>query len=338
MSEPVLLQLVLEANKKFLAGTPQTLDAAGATFIVVACTDPRLTGLLEPALGLPRHRAAVIRTAGNIVGGGHREVLRSIACGIFLRQASEVFIVGHTDCALASFSAADAAESFRKAGVPRSAFGDEDLRTWFGAFSSARSNVAEGVSALRRSGLLPPALKVHGLVIDSQSGALEVVVDGNAAPVSAAARVEAPVPEPHKAPEEKLVFASAPEHGAPVPPIPPPAEPEARKAIVIGDSGRQAAPGAPKTRMTYVDGVMQLRKVFDEARRNPKMRRSLTELAAAVEQERDPARVLGALDRLRQEFAPLYPEISPALDALQGAFANRKGGRNMVEMLRRLLE
>jgi len=212
MSETTLLRRILEANKSFLAGAGRPLDASGEPFVVVACMDARLTGLLEPAMGLPRNRAVIVRTAGNRVSRANPDVLRSIAVGFFVKGAREVFVVGHTDCAMAGFSAAQAAENFRKAGVARAAFGDEDLRTWFGAFVSVEANVRESVDALRRSGLVPAGGKVHGLIIDTAGGALQVIVDGDAEPASA----RAPEAEVARAPVE----AAAPKP-PPIPPVPP---------------------------------------------------------------------------------------------------------------------
>src|SRR5688500_13078013 len=179
MADRSLLQEICESNKAFLAGTPRRLDDKGDSFVVVSCIDPRLTDFLEPALGLPRHRAVVTRTAGNIISADCQGVLRSIAAAFYLKQGKEVFVVGHTDCALSKFSAAEVIDTFRGKGVPRSAFGNGDLRTWFGAFNDVKDNVIRSVNFLRRSGIVPGDTKIHGLVLGTEDGRLEIVIDGD---------------------------------------------------------------------------------------------------------------------------------------------------------------
>ena len=44
---PTLLQQIKEANKRYLTGSPQLLDSTGDPFVVLACMDPRLTGVLS---------------------------------------------------------------------------------------------------------------------------------------------------------------------------------------------------------------------------------------------------------------------------------------------------
>ncbi len=87
MTECLLNQLQ-EANRQFLLGSPKYLDSAGDSFIVISCIDPRLTGLLEPALGLPKHRAIVIRTAGNLISETGPDMLRSVAAGLYLKKVN----------------------------------------------------------------------------------------------------------------------------------------------------------------------------------------------------------------------------------------------------------
>ena len=341
MSEATLLQQTLEANKNYLAGSPRFLDSSGAPYLVVACIDARLTGMLEPALGLARGRAAVVRTAGNRITEQCAESLRAVAVALFLKGASDIFIVGHTDCAMSHFSAAEVVESFRRVGIARTAFGDEDLRTWFGAFSEIRANVVDSVQSLRQSGLVPAHCRVHGLIIDSVSGNVEVVVDGDvAAPPQPSPRDRTPAAGEATARKEQEIEGRSPV-AAPesLPPIPKSGAHPLRKPIVIeGDSKAAGAPQPPGAPMTYVDAMLQIRKVVEAARRNPALRRALTDLAATVDREPDPVRVFSALEHLERECKALYPEIVPAVQVMRSAVRNRKGGLNFMEMMRRVLE
>ncbi|MFH1572964.1 MAG: carbonic anhydrase [Acidobacteriota bacterium] len=332
MNQTTLLHQILEANQSFLKGRPAPLDPGGPPFVVVACMDARLTTLLESAMGLPRDRAMVVRIAGNRISPENRGVVRSIAAALYVKKATEVILVGHTDCAMSRFSAAEVAENFRRAGIRRSVFGDEDLRTWFGAFAGVEENVTESLAALHRLGILGTGMKAHGLVVDTVTGALKVLVDGDVAP--------SPIPE--AAPAGELEFAvdtegEEEEEAMPAaPPLPPVRE---RGAVVIDGAHPDAAKAGDRAApMTYVDAVIQLRNMISAARQDPKLRERLSRLHTAARTERDPLRVYSELQRLEKECMGRYPELRSCLGVLREAIQSKKGGLNFIEMMRRIME
>ena len=314
-----LLQQIKDANKSYLAGAPKALDAAGEPFVVVACIDPRLTGLLEPAMGLPRNRAIVVRTAGNRVSSDDRGAQRSVAAGLYLKHASEILIVGHTDCALSNFSAADVIERFRNAGVPRTAFGDEDLRSWFGAFSDIKANIAESIQYLRRSGLVPGGTKIHGLLLDTATSAVEVTWDGD---VPHAEDITAKAAEPEPPKPQESVEATA--HQKPVA--------AAKGPIVIGGERPSAQP------MSLREVTAALKTLVARERGRPEFQRALVDLAAAV-RERKPAHVLFVLDQMLQRYESQYPDLKPAFETLKSAIESKgQTGFNYIDFIRMAFE
>jgi carbonic anhydrase len=311
MSES-LLNEILEANRHFLNGSIKPISADGLPFIVVACIDPRLTGLLEPALGLPRHRAIVVRTAGNVISGSSPDVLRSVAAGLYLKNAKGIIVVGHSDCAMAKFSAQDVIESFRSAGIARSAFGDSDLRAWFGAFSDIRANVLQGIAFLRKSGMVPAAVAIHGLLVDSSSGAAELLFDGSAqdsVPVVPVSMIETPEIKPRQ---------SAPGEANSSP----------RTAEI--------RPSPPSMSMEQI--VRAFRKLYAAEHRNREFQMAMAELALALKTERDPGKILNALNRAVAPFSEKYPECRRATEEL-AKFAETRGpgGLNLMEIVRQVL-
>lgn len=62
--------------------------------------DTRLTGFLEPALGIERGDAKIIKNAGNTVVD--QDVIRSVAASIFALGVEEVMVIGHTNCGMAN--------------------------------------------------------------------------------------------------------------------------------------------------------------------------------------------------------------------------------------------
>ncbi len=329
-----LLEQIKQANKQFLAGCPQFLDSSGDPFIVIACMDPRLTGLIEPALGLPRHRAIVIRTAGNLASETNSDLLRSVAAGIFLKGGKEILVAGHTDCALSKFPASEVIENFRKAGIPRSAFGDGDLRTWFGAFTDVKTNVLQSAANLRKSALIPRDVKIHGIVIEIEKGAVEVVLDGDAVPVETASpqvkHLETASPAPVTADEAaSQALASNPQ--------PAEAAKSARGPIVI--VAPEKAPGAVRQPESMLDAAMVLRDFIARERRNARFERTLARIQMLLKTERDPVRIVTELNEIADGYKSKYPELPGALEYLQKSVRGKGStGFGFKELLKRVLE
>ena len=57
----------------------------------------------EPALGLKRGDAKIVRNAGNSIVG--EDAIRSIGAALYNLGAEEVLVVGHTECGMAGADA-----------------------------------------------------------------------------------------------------------------------------------------------------------------------------------------------------------------------------------------
>jgi carbonic anhydrase len=345
MTEPTLLRQIVEANKSFLAGTARYLDPAGEPFVVVACIDPRLTGFLEPALGLPRHRAVVIRTAGNQLSERTRDELRSLAAAVYIKKAGEVLVVGHTDCSMAAFSASEVADAFRKAGIPRSAFGDDDLRTWFGAFASIRNNVISSVEFLRKSGLLPRSTKIHGLILETNLGSIEVVLDGDLA-----ARGAAPPPlesESAKAPpppiekDKKEGLAESRPDRTPQAAAPASAAQKSKKGPVVVGQPAAAARGdqAGTSPDSLFAAALVLRNFIHQQRHDQKLQKAIAGLKTTWQQEKSPSRIFAELGNITRAYESDYPNLRGALLYLENAVKSGSADKiGIAEIMKRLLD
>ncbi len=225
----MLLDRILERNREYARGRevrplppPEVVRLA-----LVACYDPRLDALLLPALGLGPGEAIVLRTAGAALGPDG-PAMRSLALGVFLFGVTDVVVLGHTSCRMARFDTSEFIESFRGRGVPREAFGSEDLRQWAGAIPDPKRGVAWTVEAIRSAPFLPRDLAVSGLVLDDANGALETVVGPRDEAVLAGMPAAAAVPAPSVAlsptegkaessTHERLALANAVPSGAAAP-------------------------------------------------------------------------------------------------------------------------
>ncbi len=330
-----LLEEIKEANRSFLAGSPLQL-AEGDRFVVLTCIDPRLTGFLEPALGLSRHRALVVRTAGNQVSDSCNDALRSIAAAVYVKGGKEILVVGHSDCAMSRFSATDVIESFRKAGVPRSAFGDGDLRAWFAAFHDVKANVIRSVEYLRKCGMFPANFKIHGLMLDSQNGKLEVVRDGDSIKTESVVSdqlVATPSPARTPGPVSSSVQAGA------LAPEPPPLPAPATKGAATTAGGRPGALKIMANPASMMDAATILRDFVVRERQNQRFQNTIAELSALIRKEKNPSVIMGELDRLVKEYQHEYPNLPAALSLLRKTMETRgPGGSWLFEALARILD
>ena len=148
---------------------------------IFTCMDTRLVDFLEPAMGLKRGEAKVIKNAGNtIVDPMSGAVIRSLVAGIFMLGVEEIFVIGHRDCGMADVDA----DSIKKKMLARGISPDvidihvPDLKQWLGVFSHPVHNVERVVKIIRCNPLIPDDVPVHGLLFCPNDGHLDIVVNG----------------------------------------------------------------------------------------------------------------------------------------------------------------
>jgi carbonic anhydrase len=177
-----LLDSILEKNRKFVQPNafPPLPKNPKKQFAIFTCMDTRLVDFLEPAMGIRRGDAKVIKNAGNTLIDPFGGVVRSLVAAIFMLGVEEVFVIGHKDCGMASVDPSHLKQQMVERGVNPQAIEAlvPDLAQWMGAFSCPVENVARVVSVIRESPLIPKDVPVHGLIFCPNDGSLEVVVSG----------------------------------------------------------------------------------------------------------------------------------------------------------------
>ncbi|WP_178650146.1 carbonic anhydrase [uncultured Methanobrevibacter sp.] len=173
----MMLDEILAHNKEFvkdyegekLSHHPQKKLA------ILTCMDCRLTGFLEPALGIGRGDAKIIKNAGNTIVG--EDAIRSIAAAIFSLGAEEVIVVGHTECGMAGSDPEVLKQKMIDRGIDEAEIEKIDLKEWSGVFDDEEENVIETVETIRNSPFIPKEIPIHGVMIDIVTGEVEVIVD-----------------------------------------------------------------------------------------------------------------------------------------------------------------
>ena len=101
-----VLQDILAVNASFCAAPPmdytqedhQQSKLPQKQVAIITCMDTRLVNFLEPALGLARGDAKVIKTAGNSVTGVFDGTIRSLMVCIYELGVKEILVIGHHEC------------------------------------------------------------------------------------------------------------------------------------------------------------------------------------------------------------------------------------------------
>ncbi len=232
---------------------------------------------------------------------------------------------------MASFSAAEVIERFRSAGVQRSAFGQEDIRTWFGAIPDVRANVLESAAYLRGSGLLDPSVKVHGLILDSQTGAAELIANGyDAAVYASVARsaeregeaVEAPPTARDGRPESP-------------PPLKTTRHEERTHSQPAVDSARrgeeQEADDAVAQALSVVEYLLK------QAQGSPDLGRVLPRITDALRQEKNPVRIVNLIERSIRDYGVLNPGAAERFEQVRKIIRSRPDASTaLLELVRKL--
>lgn len=183
-----LLEQILEENAKFVAGLPESYlhrnegvsKYPAKQLAIYTCMDTRLVDFLEPAMGISRGEAKIIKAAGNMITGPFDEVIRSLMVAVYELGVTEIMVVGHEDCGMQHSTSESLKECMLARGIKPEAIAavEGEFAKWVDAFHHPRENVAKTVEAIRNNLLLPDDVTVHGLIFCPESGKLEVVVHG----------------------------------------------------------------------------------------------------------------------------------------------------------------
>jgi carbonic anhydrase len=183
-----ILEQVLAANSNFMEylvegaiqDYPENNKLPNRHLAIFTCMDTRLVDFLEPAMGIKRGEAKVIKNAGNSVTGPFEATIRSLIVSIFELGVKEVMVIGHFDCGLAHTTAGSLIQKMLARGISPDAIKmiEAELINWIDHFHHPVDNIEEVVRKIRNNPLIPKDVPIHGLIFNPHTGQLEVIVDG----------------------------------------------------------------------------------------------------------------------------------------------------------------
>ena len=182
------LDQILSANKEFIKNLPPdysedcpvTEKLPSRELAIFTCMDTRLVDFLEPAMGISRGEAKVIKNAGNSITGPFEATIRSLVISIFELGVKEIVVIGHLDCGLANTDSQRLIQKMLDRGISHDAIKmvEKEMENWIDHFHHPVENIEEAVIKIRSNPLIPKDVPVHGLVFNPRTGELRVIING----------------------------------------------------------------------------------------------------------------------------------------------------------------
>ncbi|PZD93627.1 carbonic anhydrase [Paenibacillus sambharensis] len=180
---------ILAFNKEFVKNEQyeayRTTRYPDKRLAIVTCMDTRLTELLPKAMNLRNGDAKIIKNAGGIVTQPFGNIMRSLLIAVYELGADEIVIIGHHQCGMTALNPETVMTHMKERGITENTIdtlmnAGFNLNKWLTGFDSVRESVENSVNIVKNHPLLPPGTPVHGMLVDPETGELELVVDGYA--------------------------------------------------------------------------------------------------------------------------------------------------------------
>lgn len=147
---------------------------------ILTCMDTRLVELLPAALGLKNGDVKIIKNAGGMVINPFGSVIRSLLIAIVELGVEEIMVIGHTDCGVRHVDSHTMVEHMKSRGVPQESidlmkYCGVDFESWLAGFDTEEQSVMDTVDTIRNHPLIPHDIRIGGYIIDTFTGALEVI-------------------------------------------------------------------------------------------------------------------------------------------------------------------
>ncbi|MBS7525981.1 carbonic anhydrase [Fusibacter paucivorans] len=182
------LEEIMTYNQAFIAAEGyaqfQTNKEPAKKMLILSCMDTRLTELLPQAMNIKNGDAKLVKNAGATVMHPFGSIIRSIVVAIYEFAIEDIFVVGHYGCGMSNLNSEVVVGKMVERGIDKEVVNTLtnagiDIRKWLHGFESVESAILESVSIIEAHPLVPKDVRVHGLIMSPDTGALTIVHDGN---------------------------------------------------------------------------------------------------------------------------------------------------------------
>ncbi|WP_018663815.1 beta-class carbonic anhydrase [Heyndrickxia acidiproducens] len=151
--------------------------------VIFTCMDTRIIELLHKAMNIKNGDAKIVKNAGAILTSPFDSTMRSLLVAIYQLQADEVYVIGHHDCGMTGLKGETVLGHMKERGVEEQTIealthAGLDLEEWLTGFDRVEDSVSRSVGIIKNHPLMDQKVPVHGLVIDPETGKLDLVING----------------------------------------------------------------------------------------------------------------------------------------------------------------
>lgn len=181
------LDEIMEYNKNFVQNKKYeeftTNKTPNKKVVILSCMDTRLTELLPKAMNIKNGDAKLIKNAGATIMHPFGSIVRSILVAIYEFNAEDIIVVGHHGCGMSNLDTNKVMNSMIDRGINKDVIemlnnSGIDVGKWLHGFDSVEESIRESVMSLKNHPLMPKEIRIHGLIMDPETGALDIVVKG----------------------------------------------------------------------------------------------------------------------------------------------------------------
>lgn len=181
------LDEILEFNNEFVKNKEyekyKTSKHPDKKIVILSCMDTRLTNLLPKSMNLKNGDAKIIKNAGASVLHPFGSIMRSIMVAIYEFEVDEVLVVGHHGCGMCNLDTQSLIDKIVDKGIAIETIdtlsnSGINVKKWLHGFESVDESIIDSVNMIKKHPLTPENIIVHGLVIDPDTGKIDIVVDG----------------------------------------------------------------------------------------------------------------------------------------------------------------
>lgn len=152
--------------------------------VILTCMDTRLVELLPKAMNMRNGDVKIVKSAGAQVSHPFGAIMRSLLVAVYELKADEVYVIGHHDCGMSAVDPELMIEHMLERGVSQEVidmvnYSGIDLHEWLRGFGDVSTSVLKSVDLIRNHPLMPENVLVHGLVMDPNTGKLDLLTNGS---------------------------------------------------------------------------------------------------------------------------------------------------------------
>jgi len=152
--------------------------------VILTCMDTRLVEMLPKSMNLKNGDVKIVKSAGAIINHPFGGIMRSLIVAVYELHADEIYVIGHYDCGMSAIKTDQIIGKMTTRGVNPNVIeilknSGVNVEDWLEGFSDVKESVLHSVDMIRNHPLMLKDVPVHGLIIDPNTGRLDLVSDGS---------------------------------------------------------------------------------------------------------------------------------------------------------------